>query len=99
MQKYRETLVPRGSGSSKTGPVTECQNWEDLALLVEQAEEEYENQGGSVRRLSRKVGDYQSALRELAGLLPGNSKFWVVSRGVNMLLSVSAEGRIVSAHC
>ena len=93
MQKYREILESRGTGSPGAGPVTECDNWEDLATLAEQAEEEYKNQGGRVRKLSRKVGDYQSALHGLAGLLPTDSNFSIMSGGVKLLLHVSCKGQ------
>jgi hypothetical protein len=61
---------------------------EDLATLVEMAVEDYKNHGGHIRKLTRKIGDYQSALHGLAGLLPTDSKFSAVSGGVKLLLHV-----------
>ncbi|PMD37919.1 hypothetical protein L207DRAFT_635367 [Hyaloscypha variabilis F] len=91
LEKYRQQLGARAGESLPAGPLSECEDLEDLATLVEMAVEDYKNHGGRIRKLTRKIGDYQSALHGLAGLLPTDSKFSAVSGGVKLLLH--AAGR------
>ena len=69
--------------------MSECENLDDLATLVDRAVEDYKSYNGSARKLTRKVGDYQSALHEMAGLLPTDSQFSIMSGGLKLLLNVS----------
>ena len=92
MQQYREKLKAEGKETSEGSRVIECDSWEELAALAQEAEGDYIQQGGSVvRRLSRAFGDYTSALHALAGLLPTESNFSMMSGGVRLLLRVSAR--------
>jgi hypothetical protein len=92
MQKHREKLEVGGSESTEGSRVVECDCWEELAELVQEAEDEYKRQGGNaIRRLGRTVGDYTFALHGLAGLLPTNSNFSVVSAAVKLLFRVSGK--------
>jgi hypothetical protein len=90
MEKHREKL---GVGTTQESRVAVCDCWEELAKVVKEAEDEYNRQGSNpVRRLGRNIGDYTSALHGLAGLLPTNSNFPVVSMGAKLLVRVSCKG-------
>ncbi|KAE9368239.1 hypothetical protein N431DRAFT_414523 [Stipitochalara longipes BDJ] len=91
IEQYREELGPRAGDPSLASQLSECDYLDDLATLVKEAVEDYMSHGGSIRKLTRKVGDYQSALYGLAGLLPTDSKFSIMSGGVKLLLH--AAGR------
>ena len=100
MQKYREKLEAGGSESIEGSRVVKCDCWEELAKLVQEAEEEYKRQGGNaIRRLGRTVGDYTFALHGLAGLLPTSSNFSVVSAAVKLLFRVSGKGKERVCNC
>ena len=92
MREYQVILEATGNESSVASRVTGCDNWEDLAALAQEAEVDYVHQGnGVVRRLSRTIGDYKSALQALAGLLPTDSNMSIMSGGVKLLLRVSGN--------
>jgi hypothetical protein len=93
MQQYRQMLEVESSESSTATRVIECDNWDELAALVHEAEMDYTHGGSTVRRLGRAFGDYTSALHALAGLLPTNSNFSIMSGGVKLLLTVSSIGK------
>lgn len=58
MQKYREMLPFGRSGRSEGGRVGECDSWEEIARLVEEAKGEYKRQGNNpIRKIGRTVGE------------------------------------------
>jgi hypothetical protein len=97
MQQYRQILEVESNESSAAARVLECDNWDELAELVHVAEMDYTHSGSVIRRLGRAFGDYTSALHALAGLLPTDSNFSIMSGGVKLLLTVSGIQRSLSA--
>ena len=87
MREYQAMMEPSESWLGHR--VTECDSWEDLAALVQEAEEIYMHQANIVRRLSRTIGDYAIALKAWANLLPTDNNMSIMSGGVKLLLGVS----------
>ncbi|KAI9683768.1 MAG: hypothetical protein M1822_005958 [Bathelium mastoideum] len=89
MREYR-TIIGVGE-DAPADRFTKCDSWEELAALVQGAEEAYLHQAGRARRLSRTIGDYAFALKAWVNLLPTDQNMSIMGGGVKLLLE--AAGR------